>query len=54
MRERIDTILTVRVEPSMDARLRTLAEEEQRTLSSMVRRLLTEALDARKNTAPSD
>lgn len=42
-----DTILTTRVTPEMKAVIQRLAEEDDRPLAWMVRKLLTEALEDR-------
>jgi len=42
-----DTILTTRVTPEMKSLIKDLAEKDDRPLAWMVRKLLTEALEAR-------
>ena len=42
-----ETIITVRVTPEIKAVIQVLAEEDDRTLAWMVRKLLLEAIEAR-------
>ena len=42
-----ETIITVRVTPELKSVIHSLAEEDDRTLAWMVRKLLMEALEAR-------
>jgi len=42
-----DTIITVRVTPEIKSIIQSLAEEDDRTLAWMTRKLLIEALEAR-------
>ncbi len=43
-----EVILSVRVEPDIDVLLRTLAKKDDRTVAWIVRKLIIEALEARK------
>ena len=42
-----ETVITVRVTPELRSAIQGLADEDERTLAWMARKLLTEALEAR-------
>jgi len=49
---RFTDLLVLKVEPRMRAELRTIAEREDRSVSSAVRRLLSEALASQRPSLP--
>ncbi|MBT7068470.1 MAG: ribbon-helix-helix protein, CopG family [Verrucomicrobia bacterium] len=48
MKQKKETILGVRVEADLEAQIKTLAEEEDRSVSWMIRHLILEGLKAKE------
>ena len=49
-----EVVITVRVEPETDEIIRSLAKKDDRTVAWVTRKLITEALEARKLLKPKN